>query len=222
MSHIKIFFAFLAVIALTLASGVIHGQMSYRWGKPVDMLAAATKLGKTPEKIGPWVAEESGKLDPETAKILESAGSIVRTYVSQDTGARVQVAVLLGPTGPTAVHTPDICYSSQDFRTLQELAPWEFTEGDRKNEFLGMTLEPIQLTSGGMLRTYHAWSTGKAWSAPLGDNRLAFAKARYLYKIQIACPLADLADAGTDKDPGRLFLRDFIPALKQFLIPPEN
>lgn len=224
MYSVKTFLAFVAVIAVTVVSGVIQGQMSYRWGKPIDMLAAATKLRETPDKFGPWVLEESGKLDPEVAKILESAGSIVRTYVCQDTGVRVQVAVLLGPTGPTVVHTPDICYSSQDYQIPQKLTPWEFSDGESMNEFLGMTLESKQLASGGMLRTYHAWSAGHEWSAPTtkAARLMKFAAARYLYKIQIACPLIELADAGTDKDPGRVFLRDFIPVLQQFLVPPEN
>ena len=83
-----------------------------------------------------------------------------------------------------------------------------------------MTLEPVQLNAGSMLRVYHAWTTGRDWSAAK-NARYNFASSKYLYKIQLACPLLELSDAESDKDPGRDFLKHFIPAAQPFLVPPE-
>ncbi|MHB8974106.1 MAG: exosortase-associated EpsI family protein [Pirellulaceae bacterium] len=220
MTRSYFLFGALVVVALTLLSGVIQGRMSERWGKPADILAAARQLDKIPDKFGPWELESSEKMDETVTRILDCAGYILRTYVRKDTGARAQVVVLLGPPGPTSVHTPDICYNSQDFRTVQELEPWDFSDGQQEHSFWGMTLKPVQLNAGGMLRVYHAWTAGRDWLAAK-NARLDFAASKYLYKIQLACPLGELSDAGTDKDPGRDFLKHFIPAAQPFLVPPE-
>ncbi|MHB8863005.1 MAG: exosortase-associated EpsI family protein [Pirellulaceae bacterium] len=220
MTRSYFFFGALLVVGLTILSGTIQGHTSGRWGKPADILAAARQLDKIPGKIGPWELEQSGKLDEPAARVLDCAGYVLRTYVRPDTGARAQVVILLGPPGPTSVHTPDICYNVRAYRTLQEMKPWSFSDGERKHSLWGMTLEPIRLSEGGMLRVYHAWSTGHEWSAAK-DARFAYAASRYLYKIQLACPLRELSDAGSDKDPGQDFLQAFIPAAQPFLVPPE-
>lgn len=194
--------------------------MSHRWGKPADIQAAARKLQQIPKTCGPWEATTSDKLDEQVQRILESAGYILRTYIHQETRASVQVAILLGPPGPTSVHTPDICYASHDYTTVQENERWELTDGQRRHAFWAMTLKPVELNAS-QLRVYHAWTTGDQWSAP--DNaRFEFAGSRYLYKIQLACPLADVSVAGTDKDPGREFLRYFVSAAQPYLVPPEE
>jgi hypothetical protein len=213
-------FGALVIVALTLFSGAIQGRMNERWSKSADILAAACQLDKIPDKFGPWELASSEKMDETVTRILNCAGYILRTYVRKDTGARAQVVVLLGPPGPTSVHTPDICYNSQDFRTVEKLEPWYFSDGQQEHSFWGMTLEPVQLNAGGMLRIYHAWTAGRDWLAAK-NARYYFASSKYLYKIQVACPLPELSDARTDKDPGRDFLQAFVPAAQPFLVPPE-
>ena len=64
-------------------------------------------------------------MDEDTVEMLECTGNIVRTYENQRTGEVVSVFVIVGPAGPIAVHTPEICYSSQNYKsrdTRQQVA----------------------------------------------------------------------------------------------------
>jgi len=221
VTYSKLLLGTVVLVAVTVSSGVIQGHLSNRWGAPVDFLAAARKLEQIPRTCGPWELEQSAELDDLVARELESVGHVLRTYVHRDTQARAQVVVLLGPSGPISVHTPDICYRARDYRTLQTMERWDFSDGQRNHSLWGMTLEPSRLQDGGLLRVYYAWTSGNEWSAP-DHARFAFASSKYLYKIQLACSLTDLADAGTDKDPGREFLSHFIPAMQPFLVPADK
>jgi len=112
--------AFLAVMillvaGLTLASGMIHGRLTNRWGPPTAMLAAAERLKGVPTECGDWRRMEKDlEMDETTINMLELEGWINRTYLHQPTGQTVHVAVLLGPPGRISVHTPEICFSSRD------------------------------------------------------------------------------------------------------------
>lgn len=221
MTPSKLLLGTVVLVAMTISSGVIQGHLSNRWGTPVDLLAAARKLEQIPHTCGPWELEQAEKLDDNVTQELDCVGYVLRTYVHRDTQMRAQVAVILGPPGPTSVHTPDICYSARDYRTLHSMERWSFADGQRHHSLWEMTLEPSRLESGGFLRVHHAWTSGNEWLAP-EHARLAFASSKYLYKIQLACPLVELADAGTDKDTGRQFLTHFIPAMQPFLVPADN
>lgn len=219
MTRSQILFGVILVLVLTSLSGLIHGRMSYRWGKTVDMKLAATKLEQIPKSFGPWELQRSEELDPSVAKILECAGYVVRTYVNNETGGTVNMFVLLGPPGPTAAHTPDICYNSRAYDTVQEKEHWELESGKQNHMFWSETLESVDVNEG-LLRVYHAWSAGTQWQAP-ENSRFAFAAEPYLYKVQLAAPLLKLADADTDADPARNFLQHFVPAAQPFLVPTE-
>ena len=100
------------VIGLLLISTLVHGWLSGRWYVAKDLYQAGEKLEELPKQIGAWQQIESNGLDDSVAEMLQCYGSIVREYRHGDTGEQVTVALLLGPRGPIAVHTPDICYSS--------------------------------------------------------------------------------------------------------------
>ncbi len=220
MTRSEYLLGILIVAVLTVGSGVIHGRMSHRWGVPIDMKLAGAKLEQIPDECGPWKLDSSEQMDEEVKRVLECSGYILRNYVNTETGATVNMFVLLGPPGPTAAHTPDICYKSQDYPTVQKKKRWELTVGQTRHAFWAQTLESTDLDRS-LLRVYHAWSPGDRWQAP-DDSRFAFTDRRYLYKIQLAVPLSKLEDAGTDADPGRGFLEHFVAAAQPFLIPPAT
>lgn len=219
MTRSQILLGVILVVGLTVLSGMIQGRMSYRWGKTVDMKHAAAKLEQIPKSFGPWELESSQDMDPEVEKILECAGHLMRTYVNNETGDQVNMFVLLGPPGPTAAHTPDICYNSRAYEIVQQQERWPFENGRHKHTFWSETLESRDVNEG-LLRVYHGWSSGTRWEAP-ENSRFAYSAEPYLYKVQLAAPLVKLADAGTDADPARNFLRHFVPAAQPFLVPPE-
>jgi hypothetical protein len=204
------------VIGLTLASGVIHGRLSNRWGPSADMVAAAARLQQVPAQIGDWQLQESRPLDKNAADILQCAGYIFRTYVNQKTREAANVTVIIGPPVPTAIHDPEICYSGQGYElgTPRQRVLISAHEG-AQHELWSVTLRSKDLESG-FVKVYYGLSTGDRWQAPEGA-RLMLAGKPYLYKVQSAMYLPPGADLEAS-DPCRSFLEAFLPTVKQYLI----
>jgi len=213
MKQYQYLIAVLLAMGLTVASGAVIGKMSNRWGPSQDSLAAAKKLEELPEEFGNWKLKSSEKMSGEVVKMLECSGYISRVYVNQESGEKVSLAVILGPSGPIAVHTPEVCFSSRDHKTLESRKPTAV--GDSNDRFWAMTFEANDL-SANLIRVYYGWTPGNHWAATK-NPRVSLARYPYLYKIQLASDLP----AGTDitsNDPCKNFLEDFIPVMKEYLI----
>jgi hypothetical protein len=224
MKQVAFVLSLATVVVLTLGAGVLAGRLRNRWGPSETMLAAAQRLQDVPRQFGGpsndrWQLQSSETMEPYVIQMLECTGSIVRTYANPRTGESVSLFVIVGSAGPIAVHTPEICYSSQNYkiRDAAKRVAVPDLQG-QENQFWALSF-----TSKGpredLLRVYYAWSTGNGWKAP-SDARFAFAGSPYLYKIQVSTTLP----AGTDlktNDTCEKFLKDFVPVLRQHLIEPS-
>jgi hypothetical protein len=209
-----------AVIGTTLLVGAIQGKLSRRWGVPADVTTLGERLESLPGndlvgKDGPWQLAENSRLEPAIANILECVGHLKRTYVHRQTGETVNVAVMLGPPGPIAVHTPEICYSARDykFEHARERVEVPTVEG-RTDAFWALTLD-AKNPGDNRLRVYYAWTVGGPWQAS-ERPRFQFSGQPCLYKIQLACPAPSVGSTETG-DACRRFLEAFVPALDRVL-----
>src|SRR6056297_2761777 len=175
------------VLGLTLLSGVVHGVLDGRWSQPDDLVAIGSQLDRLPQKMGDWVLQEEQGLDGRAQKLLRCYGSVVRVYRHEDSGAVVNVAVLFGPRGPIAVHTPEVCYSSvgteQDGPTRREA----ITTADSRHEFWNLQFRQDG-SSEPNLDVWYAWSDGEKWIAA---DHPRFWLTENLYKIQLAGPVGE-------------------------------
>jgi len=212
------------VIGLTLASGIIHGRMSSRWGHSRDLLAMGRKLEEIPNQCGDWQLTSSRKMSAAAVNELQCAGHIVREYTNQETGSKVDVAIVLGPPGPTSVHTAEICYSSRDYAVPEERKRVTLRDSQGSEDKLWALTLQSRAINPNPLRVYYAWTAGDRWSAP-ESARLAFLGRPFLYKIQVAGDLmpglgpvapASGTQPETD-DPCREFLQAFLPVVREFL-----
>jgi hypothetical protein len=203
-----------AILVATVLAGVLHGRYSQRWGAPADVAGFAARLDDVPTQIGPWRMESAEDLEDEVQEILRCQGSLKRRYVNLQTGASVTVALLLGPAGPIAVHTPEICFKAHDFDIVgQKSAEKLTTSADVPSEFWASTFRGKSLAEE-KLRVYYGWSTGDGWIAS-DSARFEFSGEPWLYKIQVAGAVA--SDEPSDADPCRQFLEDFVPAIQSML-----
>ena len=76
-------------VVVTLASGIIHGRMTDRWGPAPDTVAAAERLAGFPEQFGDWKLQSKEELGDDTTEMLECVGSVCGLYVNQVTGDAV-------------------------------------------------------------------------------------------------------------------------------------
>ncbi len=213
------------VVGMTVASAVLQGRIRNRWGPSESMQAAAQELGKTPNSFGGpqndrWqlvVTETTDKLSDDVIEMLECTNYINRTYENRRTGEKVDVFVVIGPTGPISSHTPEICFSSQNYSsrdTHQRVSIPTAEEHD--DEFWALSFKTKSIHED-LLRVYYSWTTSGRWTAT--DNpRFAFVGSPYLYKIQLASEMPAGSNLRTT-DTCREFLKDFLPVLRKHLIP---
>ena len=207
-------FGIVLAAGLTLASGLIHGRMSNRWGLPEDLLAIGEKLQGIPDSFpgtgGDWQLESSGELSDGEIEVLECAGHVVRTYVHRETGDKVNMALLVGPAMPISLHTAEICWDAMGHTILGERQRVKVLDsGGSDQEFWALTFQTNDIKRD-EVRVYYGWSDGNRWSEQT-ERRLSLTRRRHLYKIEVV-------SRGTEADDScQRFLRDFAPVAARYL-----
>ncbi|QDU55670.1 exosortase-associated EpsI family protein [Aeoliella mucimassa] len=195
-------------VLLLLSGGVIYGGYSHRWGPGPDLEAAANQLATMPETVGDWILVEETPLPTYATDMLQCAGHINRKYVNKTDGSEIAVAITVGPPGPIAVHTPEICFSS---RAYEIQAPRKVVTIDSggviQDRFWQVDFTTRNLMASG-LRVMYAWSDGEAWKAS-ESPRFDFAASSMLYKLQIASSVSPTSTQ-VDEGPATDFLRQLV------------
>ena len=166
-------------VLLAAAAGYAHGQYSQRWGPTVDLVAAGEHLQTMPEKMGNWQMVDELSMKESTVNLLQCAGYVNRRYINQETGDTISIALIVGPPGPIAVHTPEVCFSSRAYTILDSKGTLSLdrSPGD-SHSFWKSTFQPNHIAAD-QLRVYYAWATrpkdadSAAWEAKT--------RARYRY-----------------------------------------
>lgn len=204
--------ATVAVVAMTLVPAIQDGQRRFRWGEDSEVLALASRLDDFPKQIGQWRCTTDELIDKAARNQLEPFTYVNRTYVNDTLQMQTTVFILMGPSGPTAVHTPDICFSSRDFTIWRErqVVPVDPSNTSRSKCF--ETRFQSRDASGSFLTSWYAWTVDGVWHAP-EQARYFFSDKRYLFKIQIATRYADREEMENDKVMGE-FLAEIEKALR--------
>lgn len=204
------------VVAIVSSSGFAAGTLANRWSEPAELIEAVKSLKTLPETCGEWRLLAETEIDPEVIEMLACTGYVNRSYRRQGGNDTVHVAIVVGPPGRIAVHTPEICYASQGFHLEQPPLRRSFELPDgKRGEFVYTSFLPDALGRDDEpnLIAYHAFSDGGAWQAP-EHPRFAFGGRPYLMKLQLAGRTkADSAQAM--RDPCRDFLEAFLPVLER-------
>lgn len=197
------------LIVSSLLVGVVHGRLTNRWGIQPDMAEAGRRLKSVPADFGDWRMSSESKLEDRIAEMLQCEGSLTRVYENTRTGQKVSVFLIVGPSGPVAVHTPEICYSSKDYRITDDRVKYTF---DDQQDLWDLRLKANQ-AGAPPIRVMYAWTNDGNWDAT-ANPRFAFGGRPLLYKIQLAGPIP--SESG-ETDACRDFLAGFLPALRPHL-----
>jgi hypothetical protein len=191
-------------VATTVAAGFVHGRLTQRWGPVPDLLAAGAHLSTLPAQIGDWQLVSDEPIDERTLQMLSCAGHVKRQYVNRKTGETIWVAILVGPSGPIAVHTPEICYSSRATTIEGERAPVSLVDAEgRSNTFWSLWFATSN-PSADRLRVWYGWSGSGVWKAS-ESPRFEYAAQPLLFKLQIAS-FVPSAERENPSDPCQGFL----------------
>jgi hypothetical protein len=207
--------AVLLAVSITIGTGFVKDRLSGRWGPRFDMTGAAQRFESVPESFGDWRQVEAPPMEESVVRMLECKGYVNRVYVNSETRARVHVAVMLGPPGPIAVHTPEVCYSSRDYKIRAPREEVDLSINDDDYSFWKIAFEPKKDENHSLL-VYYAWNNGQGWSAS-SSPRFEYGGSSHLYKIQLAVVVPQQATSKAD-DPCENFLTDFLPELNQTIV----
>lgn len=194
-------------LGIALTTGVVCGRMSQRWGPRPDMVSAANHLQSMPAEIGSWKMVDESKLPEVVVETLVCTGYVLRSYVNQESGATVRLTLFVGPAGPTSVHTPEICMSSQDYRAEGSRKRIEITDASNIAHSFWLSTFRANDAIGEQLRVLYGWLRDRQWVAS-DSPRLEFAGSPMLYKLQ----LETLASPGVSVDQ-REPCQEFVKAL---------
>lgn len=197
-------------LALTVLSGVLRGMIDQRFGMPVEMAEAAKRVATLPTNVGDWEVVQESELEESAREMLRCAASVVRTYADRKTGEVVSLIFLVGPAGPLAIHTPEVCYGSNSFTTVEPRKQRfiEDVNGD-KHPFSVITFAENKVGRR-LQRVYYAWNNGEDWLAP-SSPRTSFAGVPMLYKVQIA---TNAIGKSGELDAVERFLKESLPIWK--------
>lgn len=210
------------LVVITLATGLLQGKMTNRFGLPEDMNEAAHKLENLRKVLespkfsfgerGQWRMVKSSKMANLVVETLECREYLNASFVNSEVPSlQINGFIILGPPGPVAVHTPEICYSSKDYDITDERERVRiFPKGPQEDEFWGLTLRSKQVDAD-ILRVYYAWTSEGPWTAP-DIPRITYGGGSKLYKMQLAVKLPP--DAKLEQgDACQEFLKAFLPVV---------
>jgi hypothetical protein len=200
--------ALLGIAALTIGPPL---YLDHRQDLEAKLLVnAAERLSLVPAHFGPWSLREESSLGESVLRLLGCSDHICRTYVHNESGDTVAFVMLVGPSGPLAVHTPEICMTNREYENIKQSEPIAITSDERTHEFFA-TMFRAKTLEGPKLNVYYGWSRdGVHWEAP-ESPRTALGPLPMLYKLQVACAApavpSDIPTAGVS------FLTSLVPFL---------
>ena len=200
---------------LVVASGLIHGFWTGRWGSSsADPLAAAARLDDVAQTIGSWEGADM-EVDAEQLAVAQVVGHLSRRYIDRETGTALSVLIVCGRPGPIAVHPPDICYRGAGYELVNAPAKYVVNSpaGTQSAEFWMARSVKTDSAVPSQLEVFRSWSASGVWKA---DNpRLRFAGFPALYKLYVVRDVT--SDQSLDSNATVSFIQTLLSELDRSL-----
>jgi hypothetical protein len=201
-----------------LLMGLLHGLYTDRWQTSQVLAEFVAKLHEIPVEAGGWEGTDI-EMDKGQFERGHIVGHISRRYRNH-AGEEVSVLIVCGPSGPVAVHPPDICYRAIGYEPAGPPKPTSIDLPDAEATFWVGTFHKGIGPDLERLRIYWGWNSGGTWEAP--DNaRRAYAGKPALYKLYVIERLPRGADA-VKGGAASHFLKEFLPHLQTVLQPEKR
>lgn len=206
--------AVVAVVVITGTIAIAHAYLEGGWQSESEIESIASKLQELPDSFGDWKRTSKKEIPARILRVLRCYGYLSETYENSSSGGVISVAVLFGPRGPIAVHTPEICYSSVGTQVQGTRRSTSIESENHRDEFW-ITQFAKEGFQEPCLEVWYGWSDGGRWHA--SENPRYWA-TNHLYKLQLSGqPRKD----GTHSDCSS-FLENFLPVLRKHLDSPQK
>lgn len=181
------------LILVGLLLGVSGG---YRYWRDYQFSALEAQSRESPfalkevsTALGGWRMVEGAEttLDPQIARLAGSTDHIVRTYENAETGERVTVLALYGPSLIVFGHTPEVCYPSTGYKPMA--APDDVTipgvDGGSDALFRHARYGLFEGGASRVNEVYHSFRNGGVWSPDMASRWKQFRYNPGMFKIQV-------------------------------------
>ena len=206
----KIFLVISGLVSIgvmTVVPAIYDGQRTFRWGEDSYVRELADMAESLPPRIGEWQMVADLQLDETAEQMLRPIAFVNRVYKKGN--LEVQVFLLLGPTGPTAVHTPDVCFSSTTFERVSRRNRLEVHGASETPHTMWQVKFRNRRSASGapFLTSYYGWTANGTLTAET-KPRYSFADQRHLIKLQVTTQSTTL-----DASPQQQELSEFLKLL---------
>jgi uncharacterized protein DUF3485 len=209
-------------LGLLISYGIAEGLWTNRWFASAELAQATARLARVPRVVGDWEGTDQ-TLDAQTIAVAELSGYVMRRYVNRRTGAAISMLLVCGRPGPTAQHTPEVCYVGAGFAAKEAPAHAAIADKEAGQE-TPADFWLAHYNKGGptpeALRIYWAWNATGIWQAS-ARPRFEFAYHAALYKLYVVRQLSKPNEPLTD-EPAVQFLEVFLPIVHQALFENEG
>jgi hypothetical protein len=214
-----------AAVILIVTGTVLEAKFSDRFtGSSVTKEEFDQQFSALPKEVGSWVGTDN----PVEQKILEVAGAVnyvSRTYRNTQTGAAVDLWLIVGHSRDIVRHTPDICYPSQGFAQddIKPLKQRMEVTGEEDATFNTARFRNERAMGGGpaLQRVFWAWNCDTdeepQWQAP-DSPRLHFGNNPRLFKMYFTANMKDRDEPVADSTAME-FAKVMLPRVNQTLFP---
>lgn len=174
-------------VAVLAASGAARGWQSSRVDQALrEGRKPPFALKDIPLELGPWKGQDQ-VVDEQVIRITGSTDSIFRSYQNQNTGQRVSLLVLFGPSVAMYGHIPEVCYPSSGFVPLREGRPHVVRSAATGASWPFRNLVYAK-GEGGQTEiqdVYYTWKQSGRWSPNIGGYR-ELERIPSMFKVQAA------------------------------------
>ncbi len=211
----------LTALVVVVAAGLVHGYRTNRWGDSPALQYATESLPQLPETIGDWVGEDVKPSEEQIRTYIkaELRVAVVRTYTHRESGQRISIMAVCGPSGAIGTHTPEACYTGAGYLLAAQPQIIEFsstTPGGKPNYFWSSDFRIGEQIAPSGLKIYWSYRPGAAgshWAAsekPRGD----FAAYSALYKLYVIREMPMAGASPVEDSVGPDFIRELLPAIE--------
>lgn len=209
-----------AALLLTISGATIQGRYTHRWSTPTALPGAAKRLLTIPKQFQDWKCVDTRTLNQKTISLLQCAGYINYIFENTKTGQSINVAIIVGPSGPTSVHIPEICYSARRYDIESPRTQFHILDKDgRQDDFWNVVFRSLD-PGMGLLTVAYAWFGSDSWVAA-ENPRISLNHYPVLYKLQLASQLPAY-ETPHSRNPCKDFLTDFLPILDKVVTNPTH
>ncbi len=183
-------------LLLVGAGAFVHGATTRRWSVLAPPASRAEAIHAGVLTLG----EASQEDVPSELPVKERSRVTCRRYNFTGDPGTVVVSITSGPSGAVSTHTPDVCYPSSGYKTVQ--SPKKETvelPGGATANYMVAVYEKKTATSVDRQRIRWTWSTAGEWDVP-SYPRLHYLRAGELYKLYIVTPDSPREDNRSEGD----------------------